>query len=254
MRRELLYSPRLLCERLAIDSQRRRRLKKIRGTVANGLKLGHIDSLELLEIAQAMNPRVIFDLGANVGTWSLLAKAISPLAVIHAFEPLECHSSKLELAIAGIPDIKLHRIALGSRDGSRKMNIASFSDASSLLEIGKLTTNKFGIRKVGEAEVSVTTLDSYVERNNLALPDLIKLDLQGYELEALRGAETCLSRATCLICEVSFLPYYNGQPIFHDIVEFLADRGFQLHALGINTPVGRPLGQTDALFVRSTVD
>ncbi len=251
MRLEVLLKPRVLCERLALESLKRRRLGRLRGTVAERLQVGHIDSLELLEEVRSKNPRVIFDLGANVGTWSLLAKAVLPSAIIHAFEPLEFHCSKLEQAISEIPDIRLHRVALGSSDGLGKMHVTSFSDASSLLTIGELTSEEFGITEIGEAEVPITTLDGYVSRSGLPLPDLIKLDLQGYELEALRGGENCLKYATSVICEVSFREYYGRQPLFHDIVGFLANRGFHLEAFGAHTPVGKRLSQADALFVRS---
>ena len=91
MRLELLYNARLLCERLAIESVRRRRLAALKGTQAAGLALGHIDTLELVELAGQAGISVIYDIGANVGTWSLLAKSLIPGARIHAFEPLPKH-------------------------------------------------------------------------------------------------------------------------------------------------------------------
>ena len=78
-------------ERLARLAARRRRLGRLKGTVAEQLKVGHIDSLELLELLRRKAPTVIYDIGANVGTWTLLAKAIFPAAEIHAFEPLPRH-------------------------------------------------------------------------------------------------------------------------------------------------------------------
>jgi hypothetical protein len=140
---------------LAIESQRRRRLEKLKGTVAGSLKLGHIDSLEILEMLRngASSPKVVFDLGANTGTWSLLAKALLPGAIIHAFEPLQTHYLKLEQATSSIADIHLHQLAVGSYIGRAKMHVASFSDASSLLAFGQLTKDEFGITEVDETAV-----------------------------------------------------------------------------------------------------
>ncbi len=250
MRVELLYNPRLLIERLAIESQRRRRLGKLKGTIASGLKLGHIDSLELLEIAKLQPPQVIYDIGANVGTWSLLAKALFPAASIHAFEPLVMHHEALEKAMQNISDINLHKVALGSNACTLNMQVTSFSDAPSLLEIAETTEKGFGITKEREEKVEVVPLDEYVSTTKLPLPDLIKLDIQGYELEAMRGGENCLHHAKFIICEVSFLELYKGQALSHDIVEFLHQRGFHLQALGVNTPLGQELSQADALFSR----
>ncbi|MEI6430304.1 MAG: FkbM family methyltransferase [Pseudanabaena sp. ELA607] len=252
MRLKLLYNPRLLIERLAIESERYRRLGKLKGTVASNLKLGHIDSLELLEIARDYfkDLKFIYDIGANVGTWSLLAKAIFPNAVIHAFEPLSMHLDGFNKNTSHIADIMLHQLALGSQENSLVMQVASFSDASSLLEIAPATYDAFGITKEREEIVKVVVLDDFVTQNNIPFPDLIKLDIQGYELEALKGALKCLNSAKCLIIEVSFIEFYHGQPLFHEVVEFLYQHNFYLCAFGANTPLAKEISQCDALFIR----
>jgi hypothetical protein len=79
------------------------------------------------------------------------------------------------------------------------------------------------------------------------------LDIQGYELEALRGAPECLAAARAVIAEVSFIAYYDQQCLFHDLVHHLAQAGLFLTALAFGTPTGRRLGQTDALFMRSGI-
>src|ERR1700686_1690941 len=114
MRLELLYNPRLLCERLAIESVRRRRLATLEGTQAAKLSLGHIDTLELVQLASAAGIRVIYDIGANVGTWSLLAKALVPEVRIEAFEALPKHQTEFLRNFTGCADVTLHSIALGS--------------------------------------------------------------------------------------------------------------------------------------------
>jgi FkbM family methyltransferase len=250
MRLELLYNPRSLIERLAIASQRQKRLGKLQKTVASDLKLGHIDSLELLELTQPKPPQVIYDIGANIGTWTLLAKSLFPQVSIHAFEPLVVHYEAFEKKLYKIPDIHLHKVALGASTGTLNMQVTSFSDASSLLEIADASYEIFGLTKEREETVTVLPLDDYVSKHDLPLPDLIKLDIQGYELEALKGARHCLAHAKYLISEVSFLEFYHGQPLFHDMVVFLAQHNFYLYALGVNTPLGQDLSQTDVLFIR----
>ena len=80
MRPELFYNPLLLLERIGQWATERSRLRELRGTVAENLQTGHIDSLELLKLLRPLSPKVIYDVGANVGTWTLLAKAIFPEA------------------------------------------------------------------------------------------------------------------------------------------------------------------------------
>ncbi len=251
MRLSLLYNPFELVERLAIASRRRRRFRRLRGTPAAALSLGHLDSLELLDLLAPRPPQVIYDIGANVGTWSCLAKSLFPAARIEAFEPLAQHFPRFREWTAAWPGaVRLHACALGPVERTATMHVMSFSDASSLLALSAAGATEFAVHQASEQSVPVVPLDVLVAREQLAPPDLLKLDVQGYELEVLRGAETCLRSARAVLCEVSFREYYAGQPLFADVLSFLRERGFSLHALGENTALGAPLVQAEALFLR----
>jgi FkbM family methyltransferase len=250
MRLELLYNPRLLCERLANESVRRRRLATLKGTQAAKLSLGHIDTLELLRLASLAGISVIYDIGANVGTWSLLAKALVPYVRIEAFEPLPKHQAEFLRNFTGTADVTLHSVALGSDNAAATFHVTDFSDASSFLQPNEASWSQFGVREVQRFPLSVVRLDDYRRDRKLPRPDLIKLDIQGFELEALRGAPECLTSAEAVITEVSFIEYYEGQCLFHDMVTYLAQFGLLLRAFGVNTPTGTPVGQTDVLFMR----
>ncbi len=255
MRASLLYNPFDIIEHLAIGVQRRRRWRKLRHTPAAALGLGHIESLELLELLQATPPKVIFDIGANVGTWTCLAKSLFPAAQVEAFEPLACHLAGFKQWTAAWPaDIRLHTCALGPTEGMASMHVMDFSDASSLLPLSAAGRQEFKISPAAEQMVPVMPLDTLVAREKLPWPDLLKLDVQGFELEVLRGAEECLRRARAVLCEVSFQRFYVGQPLFSEVLLFLEKRGFTLHALGSAAVPGAPLVQTDALFLRSGSD
>ncbi len=249
MRLSLLYNPFDLVERLAVASQRRRRFRRLRGTPAAKLSLGHIDSLELLESLAAQPPTVIYDIGANIGTWTCLAKSLYPAAHVEAFEPLAQHFEKFRAWTAPWPgDVRLHACALGPEERTATMHVMDFSDASSLLALNAEGATEFKIHEAASQSVPVVPLDQLVEREMLARPDLLKLDVQGYELEVLRGASACLRHARAVICEVSFREYYAGQPLFAEVVGFMREHGFVLSALGQGAAVGAPLVQADALF------
>jgi FkbM family methyltransferase len=251
MRRELLWNPGLAVERLAYEVRQRRRLKRLRGTVAQSLAIAHIESLELLENARELGIRTIYDIGANVGTWTLLAKAVIPESTIEAFEPLTEHCTAFDKNLSAIGGVRLHRVALGPKDGVADLRVTNFSDASSLLPLVAAGQAEFGVQEVEQVRVEMRRLDDYRREHKLLFPDLIKLDVQGYELQVLAGAEDCLRHAKALIVEASFIEYYEGQCLFHDIVGYLVKFGLFLAVLGDHTPAGRMLRQTDVLFLRS---
>lgn len=251
MRPELLYNPRLLCERLALESINRRRQGRLHNTVAKDLHLQDISSLELLELVTPENINVIYDIGAHVGTWTLLAKAIFPSAQVHAFEPLAEHQGGFRKQFVGAKDVTLHPVALGSANTSTFFHVNDASSASSVLPLADACRFHFGLREVEQVPVRLHCLDDYRTAHQLSLPDMIKLDVQGYELEVLKGGPQCLRSAKAVLMEVSFVELYCGQPLFADVVRFMADHGFRLHALSMATPVGEPLLQTDVLFLQA---
>jgi FkbM family methyltransferase len=226
MRRELLYNPRLLCERLALESINRRRQGRLHNTVAKELHLHDISSLELLELITAEDVNVIYDIGAHVGTWTLLAKAIFPSAQVHAFEPLAEHQVGIRKQFAGSKDVTLHPVALGSANTSTFFHVTDASSSSSVLPLADACRLHFGLREVEQIPIQLHRLDDY------------------------RGAQ-CLRSAKAVLMEVSFVELYHGQPLFADVVRFMADHGFRMHAVSIATPVGKPLLQTDVLFLQA---
>jgi FkbM family methyltransferase len=254
MRRELLYNPRLLCERLALESINRRRQGRLHNTVAKELQLQDISSLELLELVTPENINVIYDVGAHIGTWSLLAKAIFPSAQVHAFEPLAEHQDGFRKQFVGSKDVTLHPVALGSENTATLFHVNDASSSSSVLPLADACRMHFGLREVERVPIRLHCLDDYRTAHQISLPDLIKLDVQGYELEALKGGSQCLRSAKAVLMEVSFVELYYGQPLFADVVRFMADHGFRLHALSIATPVGKSLLQTDVLFLPANRD
>jgi FkbM family methyltransferase len=251
MRAELFYNPLLLLHRLGQWAAGKRRLRRLRNSVAASLQAGHIDSLELLELLRPQKPLVIFDIGANVGTWTLLAKALYPAAQVHAFEPLQIHIEKFRQLTSKLTGVSLHEVGLGSHPARATMKVTSFSDASSLLPLSVAGKEQWHLQQVAEIPVQIERLDDWVSSRGLPGPDVIKLDVQGFELEVLRGAEQCLIQARWVLLEASFKDFYEGQCRFDQLVTFLASAGFQVLALGQGTALGEPLVQSDVLFARS---
>lgn len=250
MRLSLLYNPFDLITRLSDEIKRKRRLKKLKKTPASSLSLGEIDSLELIEIIARENEDepIIFDIGANIGTWTLLVKAILPNSKIYAFEPLEKHIQQLRKNTAHMDELYIQQYCVGNEDKIATLNVASFSDSSSLLSATSLEYETYQITKETEVQVEVKKLSDMINSQALPIPNIIKLDIQGFELEALKGLEEYLSKVKYIICEVSFKEYYKDQPLFNDILSYLAKFNIHLFAFGNNTPIGIELNQIDVLF------
>ncbi|OSQ53511.1 FkbM family methyltransferase [Marivita geojedonensis] len=252
MRRELFSNPLLLIERIGEWATDRRRLRRLKSTPAQHLRSGHIDSLELLDLIsrECGPPNVIYDVGANVGTWAQLAHSQFPRAEIHAFEPLEKHLARLRKFATETDRVHIHEVALGAKSGIHTLHVTNFSDASSLLELGAKGAEVWGLSESEQINVPVERLDDRIAELALAYPGLIKLDVQGFELEVLTGGTEALRRAHSVLIELSFEEIYEGQPASHEVLGFLAEAGFVLRAFGKGVRLGEPVFQIDALFMR----
>jgi FkbM family methyltransferase len=96
------------------------------------------------------------------------------------------------------------------------------------------------------------TLDSVLAQERMPNPGFIKVDVQGYELEVLKGAPQALAHAQAVLLEVSLIDLYKGNPLLHDVVPFMHQRNFQ--AYDICTLMRRPLDQAliqiDMIFIK----
>src|SRR5690348_15847330 len=99
-----------------------------------------------------------------------------------------------------------------------------------------------------------TTVDILIAEKQFPSPDFIKLDVQGNELEVLRGAEQALKSVEVILMELNLMPLYIGAPLVDEAVRYMAERGFRLYDIGMffRRPYDNALWQLDALFVRAS--
>ena len=217
-----------------------------------GLRRGVLPSLEHQQILRALRPSLVVDVGANRGQFSLDVRRALPEAQVVAFEPLTPEADIYSEIFAATPTHVLHRFALGASSGSASFHVSAARDSSSLFPIGERQSEVFpGTQEVGIEVVEVRTLDDFAGELRSDGPSLLKVDVQGAELDVLRGAETTLGLFRWVYLEMSFVELYDGQPLADTIVDELRGRGFEL--AGTGTPSisnGRPV-QVDALFERS---
>ncbi|HYC67395.1 MAG TPA: FkbM family methyltransferase [Brevundimonas sp.] len=136
-------------------------------------------------LEEARKATVVYDIGANVGIYSLMAAKVNPRAEIIAFEP-EPHLTQLVERSAranGFANIEVKRICLGDADGEVQLSLAGVSG------------HHVAVAGEGKAITTpVARLDSLISRGEIAPPDLIKIDAEGYEFKILSGLGDMLAR------------------------------------------------------------
>jgi len=217
------------------------------------LQRGVAAGTEHAQLRKAINPHTVLDVGANKGQFALAARCMWPDATIISFEPLPDMSSTYRKVFSD--DHKTHLVdgAVGPEAGMHVLHVSAAPDSSSLFEIGPDQTNEFpGTQEIGTLPVNVDRLSHLLSPFCVVRPTLLKLDVQGYELEALRASEEVLPQVDWVYAECSFVSLYRGQALASQIIAWLDSRQFTL--TGVYNVVSsksdqRPI-QADCLFSR----
>ena len=213
------------------------------------VRRGVLPAFEHQALLRALRPELVVDVGANRGQFSLDVRRAVPGARVIAFEPLELEADIYMDIFANTPTHSLHRVALGMAKGSASFHVSAVRDCSSLLPIGERQTDHFpGTHEVSTETVDVRTLDDFLEDLPLSDRALLKIDVQGGELDVLRGATESLTLFRWIYLEMSFAELYEDQPLAAALVDELHVRGFELAGVGApSISEGLPV-QVDALF------
>jgi len=204
----------------------------------------HIKALAWVDIGS------VIDVGANKGQFSLVVRSLFPDVEIHAFEPLETEFEKFRSVVVG--PVKHYAMALGAEAAEAKFYVTSRADSSSLFKPGKDHEQLYGVSLSSSKTVPVVRLADAIDVRTLAAPVLMKLDVQGGELDVLKGAAEILPFIDTIYTEASFVSLYEHQPLAGEIIGFLAEHGFTLRGV-FNHSVAPEVGptQADFLFVKA---
>ncbi len=203
-----------------------------------------------------LKPNSIVDVGANSGGFAMKINKILPEARIHSFEPLHSVFDELKENTNNISNITYHNYALGNFEGELEINKNEFSPSSSFYSVGTKHTQAFPHTAKTEKEiVKVKMLDSIFNSLDLTSNVLLKLDVQGYELDVLKGGARSLNSVNIIIAEVSFYPLYIDQPLFKDVYSFLFERGFDYFGNfdQLVDPNDHRILQADAIFFKKDI-
>jgi FkbM family methyltransferase len=207
-----------------------RRLKELHDQPL--LPRDHVNYLHKMK-ADGINPKVIYDIGACVLHWSNPAKqvwpdaTIVPLEAMQAVEPLYIEKGIKQYATGCLLSDKEEEVEFYENlEHPGGNSLYKENNELSPLADQLFPEDKKVLRKT-------KTLDTVVEELNLPLPDLIKMDIQGAELAALKGATKTLQKCNHLILELQHMDYNFGAPKANEVVEYLKEIGFEMSDAGM---------------------
>lgn len=213
------------------------------------------DDLRRVKLLRSEGIDLVLDVGANAGQFAQRLRSAGYAARIVSFEPLSGAFGELSRHAASDAAWEPRRLALSDEDGDAEIHVAGNSWSSSLLEMGaRHRQSAPEAAYVGTETVPTARLDSIW--NSLAqgaARPFLKLDVQGFEMHVLRGAERSLAHLRGLQAELALTSLYEGDRPWRDIVDHLAEHDFALAGVepGFEDPDSGRMLQFDGVFLRS---
>jgi FkbM family methyltransferase len=187
--------------------------------------------------SRGLNPKNILDIGAFEGNWAKMAMSVWPTANLILVEANPAKASLLRRK-SELANVKVIEGLLGPDEKT-----VSFH----LMESGSSVFQENSPLERQSIHVQQKTLDS------LELDaDFIKIDVQGYELEVLRGGMKSLAKAEAVLIELSLIEINSGCPLLHEALAFMKGTGFVTNdVLEVHRrPLDGAMNQLDILFLR----
>lgn len=192
-------------------------MKWVKGSGTNGCWLGTYEAVKQNKFVEMITPgSIIFDIGANVGIYTLVASVLTGKdGRVYAFEPLEENLLYLRkhISINNINNVEVLPFAVSNCSGS-----LSFEKNRDRFQ-GKLS-------EAGTIKVNSIRIDDFVKANNVK-PDILKIDIEGGEYDALLGSIVTLSEYRPVI----FLATH-GKEVHKKCMDLLISIGYKLEPLG----------------------
>ena len=218
----------------------------------------HLDSqYDQKFLLNGSDVKLIFDIGAHVGDTAKNYNKMYPNARIIGFEPFPESFQEFKKNCRSFQQIEPYQLAVAESSGTKTFYSTDFSPQNSLLKLSPICEDYYAqsnASTITSLSVESVTLDSFCHDKNINEIDICKIDIQGAELLALKGAESLLEGKAIkiLYLEVQFNEMYESQAWFHDISSFLLEFNYSLFGLYNLDPGNKnnlSLAQGDAIFI-----
>ena len=177
---------------------------------------------------------VIFDVGAYLGNITTTYVKIFPQATIYCFEPFPNSFKELDRLAKSKP-IKPFQFALSNQKGKTRFLINTDRSCNSMFPRPTTGLKYYSesSQNIGQIEVETQILDTFCETEGVNKIDILKLDVEGAELNVLKGASRKLTKKEIklIFTEVMFVAHYEGGCFFHEVSDFLSRYDYKLFNL-----------------------
>lgn len=175
--------------------------------------------------------QTVFDVGANKGDWASEVLALNSAINLHCFEPTQAAFRLLSARLSepARENVRLNQFALGSLPGTR--NAFLFGDADGGNSFYRRNTLVGETRmQLIEERVSVRTLADYCEANGIERIDLLKIDVEGHEIEVLRGGRRLFEKRAIRAVQFEYGgTFVQPRVLLGDCFEFFAEYDYLLY-------------------------
>ncbi len=200
------------------------------------------------------NIQTIIDVGANSGQFVNYFGPHLPGVKFHSFEPIKSVFEQLNKNVSEY-NVVTYNLGLGSSNEEMEINVNTFSPSSSILELTELHKSNFKQAKeiVAKERIQIKKMDDVFE--NISLKDnvLLKIDVQGFEEEVIKGGLNVIDRSHIIVIEVCYTPLYKGEKDFNYIYKLMTGLGFSYKGILLeqykSVTDGKPL-YSDAIFMK----
>lgn len=189
------------------------------------------------------NPAVVIDVGAQTGTEALFR--VFPTAKHLMIEPVAENKAVLLQIASQLRDAEVLIAAADSTSGESFLHVSPNTRYAAISDNAEPKGIRQDVRKI-----SCVAVDDLCQSRSLNGPFLIKIDVDGKELDVLKGCANTLERTECAIVETVF--FGEGENNFYRVVEFMQGRGFAVYDIvePVYRPIDMALWQVDTIFVK----
>lgn len=195
--------------------------------------------------------KMILDIGANNGDWSRMASKIFPDSEYFLIDPLIEMENDLKSFCREHKKSSYRICGVGSKNEMRYLTIWNNN-----LEGSTFTVNENATFKKNNLQrlIQIRTINYLLEKKLLKIPQIIKIDVQGFEIEVLKGCSLLFGKTDLFIIEISLFKFNKEIPTFFEVIEFMEKIEYVLYDIvGYGRrPYDGALAQLDICFVKKS--